>query len=46
LSPENQPSRRLPVLTTLVLILFYDGGVEFMVAVIKNKKIERKDRQI
>jgi len=37
LSPENQPSSLPPDLTTLVLILFYVGGVDSMIAEKRGK---------
>jgi len=44
LSPENQPSRRPPDLTALVLILFYDGGVESITPECEKSENQRKMR--
>ena len=44
LSPEKQPSRCPHVLTTLVLILFDDGGVESMITKWEKRKTEKNMR--
>jgi len=42
LSPENQPSKRPFDLTTLILILFDDGGVESMKLECEKSEKQRK----